>query len=266
MKTNCTFQKISSWLSDLFSSYKINSIFIITTIIITLYFLPKKGTSSITDWISSISDAFVAFSAVVGLLIARQWKREATQSKVIDHCIILTTQLIPMIKSQFVPSFNETIGKRLLMKYKQCDYVDVRKIVFLRDAMNPYNNSLSDKRRISTNIQTNLKNITALSWKVKGYLTSDFNKLIKDLSKIEDKELELLTILSMITSYWNVKFDDDDATKHYHITWNLADNDYVNDALRLCDEIIRLKEDLNHLIEKIGIHEKSIFEVFEPKI
>ncbi|BEM39420.1 hypothetical protein SME10J_31470 [Serratia marcescens] len=266
MTTISSFQKVTSWVSIYFSSCKNKLISIITGIIIACVLLPKKGDSSITDWISSISDVLVAFSAIMGLCIAKQWKREATQSKVIDYCINLTTQLMPKIKLQFVPSLYETVGGRLLSYLKECEYVDVKRIVSFRDTMKPYKNLLNDKRTTFTSLQTDLKNITALSWNVKDNLKLSFEEYIKSLSKIESKELELLTIFSIITSYWNVKFDDDDATKHYDITWKLADNPYVNDALRLCDEIVRLKEDLNSLIEIMKIEDKSIFEVFEPKI
>lgn len=266
MKIKCFFRKVSSSLSNFFLSPQIKIISIAVIVFIICIFLPRKGNPSTTDWISSISDIVVAFAAIMGLYMAKQWKREATQSKAIEHCINITTQLIPKIKEQFVPSVFENIGKQILIELKQCDCVDIKRIRSLRSVMEKYYILQSDKDATLLALQSDLKNITALSWGVKNKFKLNTDELIDTLYKIKSKEVELIAYISIIMSYWNVKFRNDDETKYYDITWKLTGNPFLIEAIKLCIEIIRLKEDFNTLIEKMNIEKKSIFEIFESQI
>ncbi|KKF38751.1 hypothetical protein [Hafnia alvei] len=266
MKIKSFFRKVPSCLSNFFLSPQRKIIFIAVIISMICIFLPRKGNPSTTDWISSISDIVVAFAAIMGLYMAQQWKREATQSKAIEHCINIMTRLIPKSKEQFVPSIYEKIGIIMLVDLEQCDCVDVKRIRALRNLMEKYYHSQKDKESTLLALQSEFKNITALSWRVKNKFKFNIDELIDTLFNIRVKEVELITNISIIMSRWNVKFGCDDETKHYDITFKLKNSINLTDAKNLCIEITRLKEDLNSVIEKMAIEKKSIFEIFESQI
>lgn len=266
MKIKCFFRKVPSNLSKFFLSPQIKFFSIAVVVFIICIFLPRKGNPSTTDWISSISDIVVAFAAIMGLYMAQQWKREATQSKAIEHCINIITRLIPKSKEQFIPSIYEKIGIAMLVNLQECDCVDVKRIRALRNLMEKYYLSQKDKESTLLALQSELKNITALSWRVKNKFKFSIDELIDTLSNIRVKEIDLITNISIIMLHWNVKFQCDDETKHYDITFKLKNSIPLAEAKKLCFEITRLKEDLNSMIEKMAIEKKSIFEIFESQM
>lgn len=68
-------------------------------IILTLCF---TGSVKFTDSISAIANSIMAVAAILGLIFARQWKREATKDKVIDRCIKILSVNFFDIKNHYV--------------------------------------------------------------------------------------------------------------------------------------------------------------------
>ncbi|MEH3607249.1 hypothetical protein POW08_06145 [Enterobacter kobei] len=219
-----------------------------------------------SDAISAIANTVMAFAAIMGLVFARKWKRDATKDKVIEKCVNIMTSVIPDIKRVFVPTIHVKISEVFLKNIKERKSTDFKLARELRNSLKSYNVIMGKGSESINLFNADLKYVKALSWKVNESIAQDLDNYRKILSSIISKQFELLTYVTVIVSYWNLYVVDGDDSKAYdNLSWDMSNNDYVDKSLILCSEIIRLKEDLNTLIERMAIEEMSIFDVFEPK-
>lgn len=219
-----------------------------------------------SDSISALANAIMAMVAIMGLVFARKWKRDATKDKVIDKCVNMMTVVIPDIKRIYVPTVYVKIAETLLSNIKKSKSTDYKLARELRNSLKSYNAIMGKGSDALNLLSADLKYVKTLSWKVSKSVEQDLDNYRNILSSITTKEFELLTYVIGISSYWNLYiFDSDDSKAYDNLTWDLSNDDFVDKSLKLCSDIIRLKEDLNNLIEHMNIEEMSIFEVFEPK-
>jgi len=219
-----------------------------------------------SDSISAIANTVMALAAIMGLVFARKWKRDATKDKVIERCVNIMTNVIPDIKRIFVPTIHVKMSEVFLKNIKERKSTDFKLARELRNSLKSYNVIMGKGSELLNLFNADLKYVKALSWKVNESIAQDLDNYRKILSSIISKQFELLTYVIVIVSYWNLNVVDGDDSKAYdNLSWDMSNNDFIDKSLMLCSEIIRLKEDLNTLIERMTIEEMSIFDVFEPK-
>lgn len=223
-------------------------------------------TDKLSDSISALANAIMALAAILGLVFARKWKRDATKDKVIDKCVSIMTNIIPDIKRIYVPTVYVKITQTFLNNIKSRKSTDFKLARELCNSLKSYNVIMGKGSESLNLLSADLKYVKTLSWLVRKNIEPDLDNYKKILSSITSKEFELLTYVIVIVSYWNLYVVDGDDSKAYDsLTWDMSNNDFVDKSLMLCSEIIQLKEDLNTLIERMKIEEMSIFDVFEPK-
>lgn len=207
----------------------------------------------------------MAMSALAGLAIARKWQREATQGIVIERCVNITTDIMPKVRQNFLLAVHVKSAQRLLSPFKEAGSVSCKHIIVLKNTMKTYKKVCIEENEILMNFRAELKFIKALSWQVNANFNAHINTYDKLLGTIVNKEFELDQCIFTMLVCWNGIFDRDDSEAYTELVWGSSGKEFVDAALKLCTEIIRLKEDLNKLIERMNMDEISIFEVFEPK-
>lgn len=222
-------------------------------------------TDKLSDSVSALANAIMAMAAIIGLVFARKWKRDATKDKVIDKCVHIMTVIIPDIKRLYVPTLHVKMAQTFLIKMKENQSTDFKHARELRNTLRSYNILMVQCSESLSLFKADLKYVKTLSWKVNEKINPDLTTYSNFLSTIASKQFELITYIIVIVNYWGLSMTDgDDSEADDNLTKNLSDDEFVDMCLKLCAEIIRLKEDLNKLILRINIETLSVFDVFEP--
>lgn len=218
-----------------------------------------------SDGVSALANTIMALAAILGLVFARKWKHDATKDKVIDKCIEIMTVVMPDIKKTYVPSDNIKKTHAILTRFKENKLTNSKDAHEFRNSFRYYYDSMKRGVNILNLYRTDLKFIKTLSWKINKKLEDDLSNYKKILESIRNKEDQLLTFTVVLLTYWGLSPFDGEICKEFESSeYNFSNNDFVDDCLKLCDEIINLKEELSKLVQKIDFEEMSIFDVFEP--
>jgi hypothetical protein len=85
-----------------------------------------------SDSISAIANTIMAIAAIMGLVFAKKWKRDATKDKVIDKCIKILSVYLFDIKRHFVATPYMSIFKTWFGSLVQKDTVSYRDIIQIK--------------------------------------------------------------------------------------------------------------------------------------
>ncbi|EPL9864995.1 hypothetical protein WJF69_004572 [Klebsiella aerogenes] len=243
-----------------------SAVIIVLALAIIAAFLIKANYSySITDAFSAIADVSMALFALLGLLVAKKWQREATQSKGIDLSISILTESIPLINGLILPIVYIKISESYLLSFKKDTNISFNKCRAFRNGMKGYGDIVSRESKALVKLRTELKHLNVVSWSVTCKYKEKFEQYKKLLTECITKEHELEVHIRTIIANWNLNFTDDDLKAYTEITWNLSDNYNVDEGIKLCNEIVRIKEDIYEHLKTMNIDNLSIFDVFEPK-
>lgn len=241
-------------------------IFLVLVIIVAFYGIHKAQSDfSSTDVLSSIADVSMAFFALLGLLVAKRWKAEATQSKGVDVSISILTESIPMLNGLIIPTVYTKLAERYLLGFKDDNSFPYPKTLSFRNGMKPHGEIVKRESKELSKLRSDLKTINVLSWSVTSKYKSNMDTYINLVTKCINKEIELRTHIVVVLSAWNIDFTDDDSKAYTDLTWDFSDNYNVDEGIKLCNEIVRIKEDLYNHLKIMNVDTVSIFDVFGPK-
>lgn len=241
---------------------KIKYVFFGFIIVMLIYFM-KLELGSLTDWISAFANIAMAFIAWNGFLIAKNWKRDATQELAISRCLTILSTTLPNIQKNMLFTLFENTLKHWLDSLKSTNIVGFDRIQFIHGIAKSFSSTNNISSTCYTDLVSEYGNLCHLSWKVKDAKKDSFFKIITDVKAINSKQVELVTLLQIIFGYWGVTITDIETKKYDMLTWDLSKNEIVIKALEVAIEIIRLKEDLAKGLEDFNVKDSSIFDVFE---
>lgn len=243
---------------------RVNKVVIIAFFLGMIFVLCFVKSDKYSDSISALANTIMAIAAIMGLVFARKWKRDATKDKVIDKCIKILSVYLFDARKYFVSTLNmsvfnfwfESLTKKEITTYK--DVSQMKKM-----ALN-YIDSLKKEREIYTELTSDLEYFKLLSWDVKEEHKDLVNKIKKNMNDILNKELELITFIDVIFGMWNMSaYRDDEDKGHKDLTFNISKNPIIASALQLIPDIVRLKEDMDKLIEELLNKELNVFSFIE---
>lgn len=218
---------------------------------------------SLADWLSSIANIFMAFVAYKGFLIAKNWKRDATQELAIEHSSNILSTHLPNTQKQFTITILENTFNRWL-----CCLIDTKSVRFtqvkvMHGLIKSFDSIIGLSSKNYRDLISEYSKLKILGWSVKPHKKDSFSKILKQFEQINSKQTELITLLTIIMGYWGITINDNEVKEFEDLTWNLTDNPHVSIAYDLSSEIIRLKEDLHNEFENLNINDSSIFDIFE---
>lgn len=240
-------------------------VIVLVLVIISIILIKANYSYSITDAFSAIADVSMALFALLGLLVAKKWQREATQSKGIDLSVSILTESVPLINGLILPIVYIKISESYLLSFKKDKNIDFNKCRAFRNGMKGYGDIVSRESKALVKLRTDLKHLNIVSWSVTSKYKGYIDQYIKLLTECIKREHELEICIRAIIASWNISFTDDDSEAYTDLTWNLSDNYNVNEGLRLCSEIVKVKEELYEHLKIMNLDNVSIFDVFEPK-
>ncbi|HII3202827.1 TPA: hypothetical protein ACY3IM_005052, partial [Enterobacter kobei] len=80
---------------------RVNKIVIIAFFLGMIFVLCFIKNDKYSDSISAIANTIMAIAAILGLVFARKWKRDATKDKVIDKCIKILSVYLFEVRLNF---------------------------------------------------------------------------------------------------------------------------------------------------------------------
>ncbi|AKM87214.1 hypothetical protein ACP3PD_07950 [Enterobacter ludwigii] len=230
-------------------------------VIVVLCFVKSDKYS---DSISALANAIMAIAAIMGLVFARKWKRDATKDKVIDKCIKILSVYLFDARKYFVSTMNMSVFKFWFESFTKKEITTYKDVSQMKKMALNYVDSLKKEREIYTELTSDLEYFKLLSWDVKEEHKDLVDKIKKSMNDILNKELELITFIDVIFGMWNMSaYRDDENKGHKDLTFNISKNPIIASALQLIPEIVRLKEDMDKLIEELLNKELNVFSFIE---
>lgn len=221
-------------------------------------------TDKLSDSISALANVVMAFAAIMGLIFAKRWKRDATKDKVIDRCVkILSVHLLD-VKKIFVPAMHIKIIEVWFHFFTVNDTATYKDVVSLKKIASTYVGLIKRESELYTEFVSELEYLKLLSWDVKKEHSEEIDKIRTNMKNIITKDQELLTLINIVFGMWNLNVYDSDETKgHTELTFNISRDPRVEMALKLIPEITRERENLQTLIEGMLSKQLNVFSFIE---
>ncbi|MGM8753653.1 hypothetical protein ACS6JK_09045 [Enterobacter chuandaensis] len=243
---------------------RVNKVVIIAFFLGMIFVLCFVKSDKYSDSISALANTIMAIAAIMGLVFARKWKRDATKDKVIDKCIKILSVYLFDTRKYFVSTLNMSVFKFWFESFTKKEITTYKDVSQMKKMALNYVDSLKKEREIYTELTSDLEYFKLLSWDVKEEHKDLVDKIKKSMNDILNKELELITFIDVIFGMWNMSaYRDDEGKGHKDLTFNISKNPIVASALQLIPDIVRLKEDMNKLIEELLNKELNVFSFIE---
>lgn len=243
---------------------RVNKVVIMAFFLGMIFVLCFIKNEKYSDSISALANTIMAIAAIMGLVFAKKWKRDATKDKVIDKCIKILSVYLFDIKRHFVATPYISIFKTWFGSLVQKDSVSYRDIIQIKKIVSSYFESMKQENKVFTEFTSDLEYFKLLSWDVKEEHKDIVSKIKNVMRDIISKENELLTFIDVVFGMWNLSvYNDDDSKGSKELSFNISNSPVIGSALQLIPEITRLKEDLNVLIEDLLKKELNVFSFIE---
>jgi len=221
-------------------------------------------TDKLSDSISALANVVMAFAAIMGLVFAKRWKRDATKDKVIDRCVkILSVHLLD-IKKNFVPALHISVFNVWFSSFVKKDVTTYKDVRSMKKMASNYVGLIKKESEIYTEFVSELEYLKILSWDVKKEHIEEVDKIRMYMRGIIAKDQELITLINIVFGMWNLNVYNDDESKAFtELPFNLSRDPRVEMALKLIPEMTRERENLQALIEDILSKQLNVFSFIE---
>nr|DAR60687.1 MAG TPA: hypothetical protein [Caudoviricetes sp.] len=221
-------------------------------------------TDKLSDSISALANVVMAFAAIMGLVFAKRWKRDATKDKVIDRCVkILSVHLLD-IKKNFVPALHISVFNVWFSSFVKKDVTTYKDVRSMKKMASNYVGLIKKESEIYTEFVSELEYLKILSWDVKKEHIEEVDKIRMYMRGIIAKDQELITLINIVFGMWNLNVYNDDESKAFtELPFNLSRDPRVEMALKLIPEMTRERENLQALIEDMLSKQLNVFSFIE---
>ena len=221
-------------------------------------------TDKLSDSISALANVVMAFAAIMGLVFAKRWKRDATKDKVIDRCVkILSVHLLD-IKKNFVPALHISVFNVWFSSFVKKDVTTYKDVRSMKKMASNYVGLIKKESEIYTEFVSELEYLKILSWDVKKEHIEEVDKIRTYMRGIIAKDQELLALINIVFGMWNLNVYNDDESKAFtELPFNLSRDPRVEMALKLIPEMTRERENLQALIEDMLSKQLNVFSFIE---
>lgn len=221
-------------------------------------------TDKLSDSISALANVVMAFAAIMGLVFAKRWKRDATKDKVIDRCEkILSVHLLD-IKKNFVPALHISVFNVWFSSFVKKDVTTYKDVRSMKKMASNYVGLIKKESEIYTEFVSELEYLKILSWDVKKEHIEEVDKIRMYMRGIIAKDQELITLINIVFGMWNLNVYNDDESKAFtELPFNLSRDPRVEMALKLIPEMTRERENLQALIEDMLSKQLNVFSFIE---
>lgn len=221
-------------------------------------------TDKLSDSISALANVVMAFAAIMGLVFAKRWKRDATKDKVIDRCEkILSVHLLD-IKKNFVPALHISVFNVWFSSFVKKDVTTYKDVRSMKKMASNYVGLIKKESEIYTEFVSELEYLKILSWDVKKEHIEEVDKIRMYMRGIIAKDQELITLINIVFGMWNLDVYNDDESKAFtELPFNLSRDPRVEMALKLIPEMTRERENLQALIEDMLSKQLNVFSFIE---
>ncbi|MCK7245059.1 hypothetical protein [Enterobacter asburiae] len=230
-------------------------------VIVVLCFVKSEKYS---DSISALANAIMAIAAIMGLVFARKWKRDATKDKVIEKCIKILSVYLFEVRRYYVTALYMNVYKFWLESLIKKQVISFEDVFGMKKTVSKYVDHIKKENKTYTELVSDLEYLRLLSWGVKEEHKGLVDKLKNTMGDILEKEYELLAYIDVILGMWNLSaYNDDENKGHKALTFNCSQSPSFSSPLKLIPEITKLKEDLNKLIDELLNKELNVFSFIE---
>ncbi|MDA4746724.1 hypothetical protein [Enterobacter hormaechei] len=221
-------------------------------------------TDKLSDSISALANVVMAFAAIMGLVFAKRWKRDATKDKVIDRCVkILSVHLLD-IRKDFVPALHVSVFNVWFSSFVEKEVTTYKDVRSMKKMASNYVGLIKKESEIYTEFVSELEYLKLLSWDVKKEHIEEIDKIRTHMKNIVTKDQELLTLINIVFGMWNLNvYENDESKAHTELTFNISKDPRVEMALKLIPEITRERENLQTLIEGMLSKQLNVFSFIE---
>ncbi|MCK7131750.1 hypothetical protein [Enterobacter bugandensis] len=244
--------------------FKVNFISMLSFFLGGVLVLCFVKTDKLSDSISALANVVMAFAAIMGLVFAKKWKRDATKDKVIDRCVkILSVHLLD-IREAFVPAVHVKVSEAWFTSFTKKDAIKYKDVFSLKKIASSYVAIIKRESELYTELVSDLEYLKLLSWYVKEEHNEVIEKIKTSMKDIVAKDQELLALINIVFGMWGINVYDDDTSKgHTDFVYNISKDSRVESAVQLIPQMIREREDLNTLIESLLSKQLNVFSFIE---
>lgn len=243
---------------------KLNFISVLSFFLGGIFVLCFMKVDKYSDSVSAFANTIMAVAAVIGLVFARKWKRDATKDKVIDRCVKILSVYLLDIKKIFVPALHIKVNEVWFNSFKVKDATTYKDVVFMKKMASNYVGLIKRESELYTELVSDLEYLKLLSWCVKKEHQEAIDKIKNSMKVIIAKDQELLALTNIVFGMWNLNVYDDDTSKgHTDFVFNISKDHRIDMALELIPKMIREREDLNSLIESLLSKQLNVFSFIE---
>lgn len=259
-----SYMNISKGFDVVVKFLKMNSISILFFLLGVVFALCFIKSEKYSDSISAFANTVMAMAAVIGLVFARKWKRDATKDKVIDKCVqILSTHLLDVNK-YFVPALHIKVFEFCFSSFVDNVPTTYKFVRTMRKMAANLVGLIEKESEVYTKFASEIEYLKLLSWDIKMEHKEEIAKVKSAMKGIIAKDQELLAIINTIFGLWNISVYHNDESKAYtELEHNLSKSPIVKMGIDLIPVIIREREDLHKVLEGILSKKLNVFSFIE---
>lgn len=222
-----------------------------------------------SSMVSAGADVVMALVAIGGLVVALNWKREATQELAIQHCSnILSDHLPYCYRSLSITSYE----KSLIQHLKGINH-DVVSYITLKDLYSIYKSNTTrndDINEVKGKLYADYNRVKSLSWDAKKDKKDTFDSIIAAMKDITADDF----YLGIELSSFFYQFGDDDFFNEYgglatgvfnHNQYNIIDYTSVTKIIECATELLEEKQKAKEKFKELDLDNMNVFDLFESK-
>lgn len=244
--------------------FKVNSTSILSFLLGGISVLCFVKTDKVSDSISALANVVMAFAAILGLVFAKKWKRDATKDKVIERSIqILSVHLLD-INKYYVPALHINVFQFWFSSFVEKVPTTYKFVRSMKKMATNYLGSIEKESEVYTKFVSEIEYIKLLSWDIKKEHREVVDAIQLAMKNIIAKDQELLALINTIFSMWNISVYNSDESKAYtELPLNLSNSPIVQMAISLIPDMVREREDLHKLLEDMLSKQLNVFSFVE---
>lgn len=235
-------------------------------LVIVVWFLIKnsQGNNDLTNWIIALANVVMASAAIVGVIVAKGWRKEATTDKIIELGGAFFIEDLTNLQHKNASPFVLNRMKSVLTRVRVKGFLNRQNIVALYEHYRFFREDSESYFDVYKSASTRDQQIKNLGWVVDEKYNENHNEIIYNAFQIYD--LSRLINYEVKEIFYQLGFNIDAEHNDFYGS-DVRDEEIVeltkvNSVLEVIEEVLEKVEGLNNNLKLIRKNNPTLFDYF----
>lgn len=244
-------------------------VYSLVCLVFVVWFLVKhsKGNNDLTNWIIALANVVMASAAIIGVIVAKGWKKEATTDKVIEIGGLFFIEDLKSLQHINASTLVLKQIKSVLVRVKSKGEIDQRNMVALYEHYRFFLEDCEKYFEVYKSADTRNQQVKNLGWVISEKYAENHNEIIYNSFQVFDLSRPIKNEVRSI--FYQLGFNVSDDRNYIFDadigSVKMSELQNIDTALEFIEEAIGKAGALSDNLKFIRVNDPTLFDYFVIK-